>query len=367
MEQNNISKAWWISIILILLPTIVGIAIFVISDEWVHYLGLIIALSWLLGYGTASIATVEITERHVVLLFKKPIAVLPSGYGLYLRAPGILSAEVLPAGQIQFQFPGEDENTFKGSGNDPIPSGLAPNGLPWSQPYRITTADAKTAIYIEKITMAESKTKEMYEKDDLRFRLVAEPSYRVIWKIQEGEEVRFILNVGSIAEAFRRMRDEIADALQVEFSTRTPNMIIDTTDVINTQIRERLKRLMEHDANGEVGSDWGTDIISTGLLPVDMGQTVAQELQNKAKAEIAKQKTITDAEAQSEARKKEAEGEESYLNKTGDAKNRVLKEELENRAKHPEINRQEALKNAGWKTVVGDSSKFLVTHPTEKD
>ena len=137
MEQNNISKAWWISIILILLPTIVGIAIFVISDEWVHYLGLIIALSWLLGYGTASIATVEITERHVVLLFKKPIAVLPSGYGLYLRAPGILSAEVLPAGQIQFQFPGEDENTFKGSGNDPIPSGLAPNGLPWSQPYRI--------------------------------------------------------------------------------------------------------------------------------------------------------------------------------------------------------------------------------------
>lgn len=367
MENNNIVKAWWISILLILIPVIAGLILFFFSEEWVHYLGIVISISWLFGYGGASFATVEINQRHVVLLFKKPIAVLQSGYGLYLRAPGVLSAEILPAGQIQFQFPGEDENTFKGSGNDPIPSGLAPNGLPWSQPYRITTADAKTAIYTDGVTMATGKTKEMYEKDDLRFRLVAEPSYRVIWRIQEGEEVRFILNVGSVAEAFRRMRDEIADALQVEFSIRTPNMIIDTTDIINTQIRERLKRLMEQDANGEQGSDWGTDIISTGLLPVDMGQTVAQELQNKAKAEIVKQITITEAEGKSEARKKEADGESEYTRKTRGAENEALKTELEHRAKHPEINAQEALKNAGWKTVVGDPSKFLITHPTNND
>lgn len=367
MEQNNISKAWWISILLILIPVIAGLILFFFSEEWVHYLGIVISIAWLFGYGGASIATVEIRERHVVLLFKKPIATLQTGYGLYLRAPGVLSAEILPSGEIQNQFPGEDENTYKGSGNNSVPTGLAPNGLPWSQPYRITTADSQTAVYTTGVTMGEGKNEEIYKKDDMRFRLVAEPSYRVIWKIKNGEERKFIRNVGSISEAYKRMRDEIADALQVEFALRTPNMILDTTDIISKAVKDRLSNLVENGINGEEESGWGVDIISAGLLPVDMTQSVAVELQNKAKAEIAKQTTIKQAEGKSDARKKEADGESEYIRKTRGAENEALKTELEHRAKHPEINRQEALKNAGWKTVVGESSKFLITHPTNND
>lgn len=366
MGKNNIYKAWCISIILIALPLVLGITLFIFNDTWVQYTGLVLAIAGTLGYGAASVATVPISERHVVELFKKPIAVLPSGYGIYLRAPGVLSAQVLPAGQIQFQFPGEDENTFKGSGNDSVPSGLAPNGLPWAQPYRIPTASFETAQFNES-TMADGKKQEDYSKDKLSQRLTIEPSYVVIWKIKEGEEVLFVLNVGSIAEAFRRMRDEIGNGLQIEFSMRTPGMILETVEKINSNVSQRLKTLMERGVEGEKNSGWGTDIISTTLTQNDLGKTVAENLQKRANAQISSETTEIDAKAKSNARKIEGEGDADYIRKTKGADNEALAKELEHRAKHPGINRDEAIKNAGWKTVVGDPSKFLITHPTTNE
>ena len=87
----------------------------------------------------------------------------------------------------------------------------------------------------------------------------------------------------------RQIRDTVEGAIKKEFAQRTPAETLADLSKIDEVLKKAVKDLTE---------SWGIEVINVQIIDIDLGKTVNEALRNVTAARLAKQKTITDSEAE---------------------------------------------------------------------
>ncbi len=261
-------------------------------------------------YLLLSLKSVGPTELGALLLFGKPTTEV--GSGLVMVPLGLFSLITETALTMQDQFPGNPEDVQK-TDSDMLEKGKV-------FPIRATHAKAK------------KKT-----DDAIDNRITTEVSVISREKIKRGKFITFLTTIGSTEEMRKQIRDTVEGGVKREFARRTPAKTLQDLDVINALLKADIKRLTKK---------WGIEIVDVQLVDIDLGKKINKALRDVPAALLAKQKTITD---------KEAEGEGLRLVGEGTAKTRelFLKAEAIGAKALSEITKTEEGKVALWIETMG--------------
>jgi|SRR3989344_4022613 len=213
-------------------------------------------------YVLLSLKSVGPTELGALLLFGKPL--IEVGSGLILVPFGFFSLVTETALTMQDQFPGDPEKVQKTSSDELEPGKVFP--------IRATHAAAKQK-----------------SDDAIDIRMTTEVSVISREKIMRGYFITFLITIGSTKEMRRQIRDTVEGAIKKEFAQRTPAETLADLSKIDEVLKKAVKDLTE---------SWGIEVINVQIIDIDLGKTVNEALRNVTAARLAKQKTITDSEAE---------------------------------------------------------------------
>lgn len=309
------------------------------------------------------VAVLAVSFKHVgaeeigaIYFFGKALVELDRGYGLVLVVPTFQLLKD-PGGIIQLQLPGEPENVFKGSDDEPLPSGLAPNGKEWVRPIRITTASPKTSEGAD----------DSYKNEDLHQQMTMLANGIVKFRIKTGKYLFFKQNMGSIEKVSRLIRDDAEAVWSIEFAKMTPAMILKKRKEIDQKLKTKLEETFSVQPGEEDDTDSGVDILECVLLEPTFPKRVSEALANKTQATIDKQTTVTKSEGERDARKNQAKGDAEYERKVGEAKNEVLEKQLDietggDKTKAAEVTKAKAIRDSDITTFApgGDGGASIL-------
>lgn len=264
------------------------------------------------------------TELGAVLLFGRPLYQVQSGLVFVPFIVCQLTKETSLV--IKERFPAEPELVDK-SGDDtkPVKPGFV-------KPIRVATASRDM--------LKEFKERiEGYEDNPLNDMMTLEPSVIVRFQIRKDNFISFLTNIGSVEHAVSQMRDMVDSVLNIEFSKRTPALIIVDKEEINKELKKRIGIIVGEIANPDDPNSfnpeecWGINVIDVQLADVDLSKKINRSLRDVPDSKLRYQASIKDAEAKKKARELEGEGENKFETEKGtgvaNAKLAFLKAEAE--------------------------------------
>lgn len=311
-------------------------------------------------YTIASFRVVGPQELGAVLLFGKPLYEVSPG--LVFVPFGICQLVKESALVIEAEFPADPEKIDK-SGDD---TRRDPNLV---QPIRVPTASPQS------VDAAHQNQLARYEHDSLNHRMVTEVRFYTRYQIYRGWFIQFLQTIGSLEEANRQLRDTSEGILKVEFSKRTPPMIVAEQAEINDAMLEAAEILVGEKPRPGITFDpnarWALNIRDMRITDIDFSKSVHESLRNVPVAAATKQKTIIDAEAALEKKRREAVGENVFETEKGaglaSARQAYLAAEavgLEAIAKSARTKAgKEALRYKTTEAAIKDNTKVVITPP----
>lgn len=201
-----------------------------------------------------------VDELVVIDFFGFPLTVVSGEAGMILIG---CKTTKFNAKQVQTQYPGEPEQVFWEDEKKDLPPGMV-------RPVRFS-----------------SKMPNNYAKDETdplkKFRYTFAVSWTVTWQIRKAGVIKFWKNVGSEAEAIKRMRDQSQETLKHEYGLLTPDQILSKTKRTCKRLEKDLEELVG-DGN-DPDSGWELDIISANIVEDNLGHETTKEQSNLTKAE----------------------------------------------------------------------------------
>ena len=228
---------------------------------WITKWNFIIILTGLvILHFTASFRTLHAQDVGGVLFFGAFVKEVEPGI---IIVPAFSCKLVSETGLvIQRQFPDEPENIDK-TGSD-IP--------------------AEGKVFPVRVTHAEKKS-----DDPLDRRITSETTFIVRFKIRKGDFKDIYVNIGSVEEAIKQMRDTGESQLKIEHSSQTVADALKNQASTNIALKNKIEALV---------MTWGTDIEDVHIMEIGLNHAINKAIAGVPEAEYRKKSTITEAEAQ---------------------------------------------------------------------
>jgi len=269
--------------------------------------GNLLNLGWsILGfqivYFALSIRKIDMSEFAAVLFIGRGLYIVSSGPALVPF--GICELRRVTRKTIQAQFPGDPEIVDKTGANIVTPGMIAP--------IRVTTGSWETISEVFKTRLATA------QGDPINQRMTPEVSGIIRFRVSSLKCMDFLVNIGSIEEAIKQMRDLYESVLKIQFAKRTAPLIIADLEEMNRELTEKLIAMAEDTENKNRASrDWGIEITSASIVDVDFGREINTRLKEVSAAKLYARRIVIDAEAQKQKRIFEGEGEQAFETSRG--------------------------------------------------
>ncbi|MFT5360213.1 MAG: regulator of protease activity HflC (stomatin/prohibitin superfamily) [Candidatus Paceibacteria bacterium] len=360
------------------------------------------------------LSSVKMDEQAVVTTaFGRPLYVLPEGYGLVFEFPGFYKVHLVTKKLQQKQFPGEPEEvrsgiveqmdfntnsskveyydlsnlvcrkkilklakkepelkfinpielTVDGDGNSVSITDSGMTDVAFAKKFKkqITEYEKKEKFKYEGglKEKVEGEAREIVEGDPLHRRLkLKNISFFVIWRI--SRPFFYTKNYDSIYEVNKNLRDTSESVLIKEFAKRTPAMLLSQIDEINWKLQANLKFEIENLDDPE--SHWGIEISDAMLVKQNLESSVADDLDELAKAQISILAERARGIAESVRAEEAVKGKAAAVERMGKAEGMAIKSKRVESGLSPEMvlemdTRVEVAKAVGNVTLISSGDK----------
>lgn len=321
-KRREFKKMIWLCISIMLTYAIfAGVAVVLIEknisidekDQW-NWGWMIISIEILHLY--LSLKKVGPQELGAVLIFGRPLYQVKSGL---VYVPFVICQLSKDDGTvISIQYPAEPEKIDKtGLDDRPVLPGFM-------KPIRITTASIDTIPkeFMEGIKKRINISDKFYN-DPLNGRMTLEPVIFIRFQIRRDDYISFLTHLGDIEKTKTAIRDTVDAVLNIEFSKRTPILILMDIEDINKEIKNSLEILI-----GEIPDpkdpdsfnpeeSWGIDVLRSQLTEIDLTKKINVSLRDIIDSNLRINVTIKDAEGRKVARGLDGEGENKFETEKG--------------------------------------------------